>query len=131
MKMYTMLMLIIMIMLNSMGISCDSLSNDINEKKLPLWVVKSPAIRFIVLTMQSSGSHFLRSTLNSHPSILLHDEQCIDFTHEGQNCYDQIALSLGMQDTSTTILDAFPSYWNGFEFRMHAIKAIGILLHAN
>jgi len=144
MKMYAMPMLSIMIMFNSMVIRCDSLSNDITEKKLPLWVVKSPAIRFIVLTMQSSGSHFLRSTLNSHPSILLHDEQCIDFTHEGQkyefpdkvkthsyNCYDQIDLSLGMQDASTEILDAFPSYWNGFELRMHAIKAIGILLHAN
>ena len=125
-------------------ISCYSLSDGITEKKLS-WVVKSPATRFIVLTMQSSGSHFLWSTLNGHPSILLHDEECIYFTHVGQhytfpdkikeyshNCYDQLALSLGMEHTtSTEILDAFPKYWDRFKPRMHTIKAIGVLLHAN
>jgi len=130
----------------TMVISCYSLPDGITEKKLPSWVVKSPATRFIVLTMQSSGSHFLWSTLNGHPSILLHDEECIYFTHVGQhysfpdkvkeyshNCYDQLALSLGMEHstTSTEILDAFPKYWDRFKSRMHAIKAIGVLLHAN
>ena len=118
------------------------LSRSDRTKALPSWVTSSPAIRFIVLAMQKSGSHFFRSILNSHPDVLLHNELCIDFTHYEQrlvfpdrthpyDCFDQIALSLGIEPKSATILDILPNYWDDFKDRIQHIKAIGVLLHAN
>jgi len=118
------------------------LSRSDRTKILPSWVTSSPAIRFIVLTMHNSGSHFFRSILNSHPDVLLHDEVCIDFTHYEQHlvfpdrthpydCFDQIALSLGIEPKSATILDILPNYWDDFKDRIQHIKAIGVLLHAS
>ena len=118
------------------------LSRSDRTKTLPSWVTSSPAIRFIVLTMHNSGSHFFRSILNSHPDVLLHDEVCIDFTHYEQHlvfpdrthpydCFDQIALSLGLTYKSPALTDTFPYYWDDFKDRIQHIKAIGVLLHAS
>ena len=73
-----MIILLNIYILSSITLCSLPIPNILNETipYIPDEIQNSNAIRFLLLSKQHSGTHFIQSIINQHPHIIMREEEC-------------------------------------------------------
>ena len=105
--------------------------------ELPKSYFDNTAIRFILMTRQHSGSHFLKEIISMHPNVLMHDEVCMEKHLRSTSslykfdCLDILKFSLRLSITSKDLVQYLSNDSKFLNEISVNTKAIGCILHQN